>query len=54
MKFILRKILMMDFKSFLKQIKEVYMAATENRWNPTEEQRKKFIPIIKEYLEKVK
>lgn len=30
------------------------MAATENRWNPTEEQRKEFIPIIKEYLEKVK
>lgn len=30
------------------------MATTENRWNPTDEQREKFIPIIKEYLEKVK
>lgn len=26
----------------------------ENRWNPTQEQKDKFIPMIKEFMEKVK
>lgn len=27
---------------------------SENRWNPTQEQKDKFIPMIKEFMEKVK